>query len=102
MIFIYITCATKEQAEKIAFLMLKSRLVACANIFPVNSLYWWNDKIENDNEFVLILKSLDKNFDQICTKVKQNHSYDVPCIIKIQCEADNMFLNFAKKKLSEK
>ena len=36
---------------------MKEELVACANYFPVNSIYFWKNKIEKDKEYVLICKS---------------------------------------------
>jgi len=80
MIIIYITCKDSEEAEKIAEHLLKERLIGCANIFPVKSIYWWKGKIEKNDEVVLLAKSKKEKFKSIELAVKKIHSYDIPLI----------------------
>lgn len=81
MIFIYIVCSNLKEATRIGKAIVKKRLAACANIFPIQSFYWWQKKIVRDKEIVLILKSPKKNFSVIEKEVKKIHSYKVPCIV---------------------
>ena len=80
MIIVYITCRDEKEAKKISTHLLKKRLIACANIFPVKSLYWWKNKITEENEYVIIAKSKREKFKNIKEQTKNIHSYDVPCI----------------------
>jgi periplasmic divalent cation tolerance protein len=89
MIFIYVTCASKKEAEKISGALLKKKLVACTNYYPINSMYWWKGRIEKAREFALILKTADKNFEKIRKEIKKIHSYAVPCIIEIRLNRIN-------------
>lgn len=98
-IFIYITNPTKKEAKKIARYLLKRRLIACANIFPINSLYWWEGKIVDNNEFVLIVKTTKNNFGKVKKEVEKIHSYKIPCIIKIPGIANKKFFNWIKKEI---
>ncbi len=102
MILIYITNPTKNDAQKVAKLLLEKRLIACANIFEIESLYWWEGKIEISKEFVLIGKTVEKNYNKIKKKVKEIHPYKIPCILKIKTEANNEFLNWVKKEIKTK
>ena len=52
--------------------LVKKRLIACANIFPINSMYWWKGKIVNYKESVIIAKTLEKNFKKVINEVKKN------------------------------
>lgn len=81
-IFVYITNPTKKEAEKIARHLFEKRLIACANIFPVASLYWWKGKIERGKEFVLIGKTKEKNYRKIIKEIEKIHSYSIPCVVK--------------------
>ena len=90
-IFVYITNPTKEEAEKVARRLLEKRLIACANIFPVESLYWWKRKIEKAREFVLIGKTKDKYYGGIVGEVEKIHSYSVPCIAKVPVIFNNRY-----------
>lgn len=83
-IFIYITCASKEEAEKIGKLLLEKRLCACVNIFPnVSSMYWWKEKIETSQETIMIVKTRASLYEEIEKEVLKNHSYTCPCIALI-------------------
>jgi periplasmic divalent cation tolerance protein len=93
---IYITNPDRKTAKKIALRLLKKRLIACANIFPIESVYWWKGKIENAKEVVLILKTKE-NFNKIKNEVKKIHPYSIPCIIKFDAEANKEYEEWLKR-----
>ncbi|RLG70152.1 MAG: divalent-cation tolerance protein CutA [Candidatus Iainarchaeum archaeon] len=97
LIFVYITNPSKEDAIKIAKHLLEKRLIACANIMPISSLYWWEGKIAEENEFLLIGKTTAEKFEQVKEAVKQIHPYRIPCIAKIDVEANKEFEAWLKK-----
>lgn len=83
-IFIYVTCPEKNVAEKIATVLVRKKLCACANIFsPVKSIYRWQGKVQSDQEQVLILKTELKKFSQIERTIKKLHPYECPCIVAL-------------------
>lgn len=90
-IFVYITNPTKREAEKIARHLLEKRLIACANIFPVESLYWWKRKIEKAKEFVLIGKTKEKNYRRIIKEVEKIYSYSIPCVAKFPVDFNEKY-----------
>ena len=90
-IIIYITHSSEENAQKIADQLLQKKLVACANIFPIKSMYWWNGNIENENEYVSIVKTIPELWEVLQKEVKEIHPYDVPCIMKIEAEANKEY-----------
>lgn len=85
---IYVTCANKKEAEKISLHLLKKRLIACANIFPINSVYRWKGEIEKSKEYALLAKSKEKNFKKIKSEVERLHSYETPVIEKIKIDVN--------------
>ena len=92
MIFIYTTYSNENEAEKIAKILLEKKMIACANIFPIKSLYWWKGKIESSGEFVLIAKAIEDSFNMIKKEVENIHSYKIPCIIKLRIEPNEKYL----------
>ncbi|MBI2653658.1 divalent-cation tolerance protein CutA [Candidatus Woesearchaeota archaeon] len=96
----YITCKDKKEAEKISIRLLKKRLIACANIFPIKSMYWWEGKIVNDNEHVIIAKTNEKNFKKLENEARKLHSYQIPCILKINANANKDYDEWANKELN--
>lgn len=86
-IVVYITFPNLEKAQEITQTLLESRLIACATIFPCNSMYWWDNKIQNDSEFVVIAKTTTDKYDQLVLKVAEIHPYEIPCILKFDAQA---------------
>lgn len=80
-VIVYITAKDKEEALRIGEKLVREKLAACANIIPsIESIYWWKGNLEKDNEAVLLLKSVQGKAQRIIERVKELHSYDVPCV----------------------
>src|SRR5688572_5451395 len=89
-IFIYITCATQGEAREIGTKLVEEKLAACVNVFPsMTSIYKWEDRLEETEEAVMIVKTWRQHFKAIEAKVKEMHSYETPCICAIPVEAGN-------------
>lgn len=73
---LWLTCADKKEADKIADTLLAGHLVACAKQIPVSSDFRWQGKIEHSDEVLLVMESREGLFDQIDAEVKKVHSYD--------------------------
>ena len=95
----YITCKGRKEAEKISMQLLKKRLIACANIFPIKSIYWWQGRIINDKENVIIAKTNNKNFKKMEKEVKKLHSYTIPCILRIDTKANKDYEGWANREI---
>jgi periplasmic divalent cation tolerance protein len=77
---VYVTCEDEEEAMTISKSLLDKRLVACANIFPIRSLYWWEGEMVDDSEVAIIMKTQKRHMERVISEVKSLHSYEVPCI----------------------
>jgi len=83
-IVVLITAKDKKEAEKISRGLLEAKLIACANIIEgVQSLYWWQGKIDSSQEVLLVLKTKKILFKRVYTQVKSLHSYQTPEIIAL-------------------
>ena len=80
---VIVTYPDKEAAKKVAGLLVEERLAACAQIFPIESIYSWEGKIFDENEIMLFIKTKTSMFDKVSAFIRKNHSYDVPEIIQI-------------------
>jgi periplasmic divalent cation tolerance protein len=92
----YITCKNSVEAKKIANHLIKTKLIACANIIPsVHSIFLWKGKTSKSKESVIIGKTKKKLISKIIQSVKNIHSYDVPCIVFMNITDGNKpFLNW--------
>ena len=95
----YITCKDRNEAEKISMHLLKKRLVACANIFPIKSMYWWKGKIVKDKEHAVIAKTKDNKFKRLVNETKRIHSYSIPCILRLDAVQNKEYEQWANKEI---
>ncbi len=87
---VYITTATKDEARVIGKALVAERLAACVNIIEgMNSMYWWQGEIQDEQETVLIAKTRAARVEALIERVKQLHSYDVPCVVALPIRAGN-------------
>jgi len=77
---VLVTCATLEEARKIARDVVEKRLAACVNIVThaVESFYTWEGKIEDSSEYLLIMKTSEERVEELQKEVLAIHSYDTP------------------------
>jgi len=75
--------APRKDAEKIARHLLERRVAACVNIADVKSLYWWEGKIEEDEEALLIVKTSTDKLNDLVKEVRAVHPYQVPEVVAL-------------------
>jgi periplasmic divalent cation tolerance protein len=86
------TASSEIEAKKIAHGLLSKKLAACVNIVPqVQSIYEWQGKIEESQEFLLIIKTRQLLAKSVTAEIKALHSYDVPesIVLPIQSDGSN-------------
>jgi len=82
---VYMTTENKEQAREIGRVLVRERLVACVNIIDgMSSIYWWEGKVQEDSETVMIAKTKANLVGELTERVRKLHSYDVPCVVSMQ------------------
>jgi len=84
---ILVTAGSEEQAVSIARTLVNERLAACVNIVgPVRSIYRWRDAIEDDREYLLIVKTRAMHYMKVETRVRQLHTYEVPEVLALNAD----------------
>lgn len=79
---IYVTYPNKEEAQRVSSALIEERLVACANILAAHdSLYWWDDAVQSEQEVAVLYKGVAARFDDVKRRILALHSYDVPCVV---------------------
>lgn len=99
-IYCYITNSSKEEAQKVARHLLNRKLIACANMFPISSMFWWKGEIEEGEEYVLLGKSLPEKYDRIKEEAGMVHEFETPCIIKISAQANESYYAWMKEEVN--
>lgn len=98
-ILLYVTTPSEKEAQNISKHLLKQKLIACCNFFPVKSNYWWKGKIVTGKEFVLILKTTTEKEKEVRKEIEKIHSYKIPCILKLDVKPNPKFGEWMKEQL---
>ncbi len=85
---IYVTFADETSAHQISRQLIDEGLIACANVFPIESMYWWKGSVAEENECVSLLKTTNAHWPKVHQRLQEIHPYDVPCIMRMSVEAN--------------
>jgi Uncharacterized protein involved in tolerance to divalent cations len=87
MLIVFTTAPNVSEAESLAFKIVEARLAACAQVLPsMKSFYFWNDAVQSEFEYLLMIKTLEEKFNELEAFIKANHSYEVPEIVAVTAE----------------
>lgn len=84
---VLITVTDEDEAVKIGKTLVEEKLAGCVNIIKgIRSIYFWQGKVEDEPEVLMIVKTKTDLFDELEKRVKSLHSYTVPEIIGIKID----------------
>ncbi|MFW9874334.1 MAG: divalent-cation tolerance protein CutA [Candidatus Thorarchaeota archaeon] len=91
-----VTVPNIEEGKKIAKVLVETKLAACVNVIHnILSIYRWKGKIEETNEFLLLIKTIEENNELIIEKINEIHSYEIPECIGFKIETGSeKYLNW--------
>jgi len=87
-IVVFITTSNREEAARLADMLVGSRLAACVQILPeIESVYRWKGQVQREAEVLLLAKSTRDRFDELEKQTRAIHSYEVPEILAVPAAA---------------
>lgn len=89
MVLIYTTCKDEGEAKKLGKLIIERHLASCVNIWPIGSIYFWEEKLTEDTEAVLLIKTSESKIAEIEQLLVENHVYATPFIGSIDVRRIN-------------
>lgn len=96
-IAVYITHESEEAAKLLCDHLLERKIIACANVFPITSSYWWAGAIANEKEYVSIVKTTTENWEILEKEVIAQHPYEIPCIMKMEVSANEAYEHWIRE-----
>ena len=102
---VLVTCATLEEARKIARGVVEKHLAACVNIVThaVESFYTWEGKLEDSSEYLLMMKTTEERLGELQKEVLGLHSYDTPEFIVVPIiEGSEKYLQWLSESVEAK
>ena len=82
-LLVYVTHPSKPEALRVTAELLNSHLIACANFFPIESMYWWDGRLSSTEEIVTLYKTTHENADAVRSIIESSHKYEIPCIMRL-------------------
>lgn len=80
----------QDEAETMARALVEERLAACVNVVPkLRSFYWWEGKVQEDDEAMLLIKTTEARFDALMEYVREEHPYELPEALALAIEDGN-------------
>jgi periplasmic divalent cation tolerance protein len=86
---VYITTKDEEEARRIGKALVGEKLAACVNFHPIESIFRWQGEISQEDEVAMLAKTKAELVDEVIIRVKELHSYEVPCIVVLPVEKGN-------------
>jgi periplasmic divalent cation tolerance protein len=87
-IVVFITTANREEAARLADMLVGSRVAACVQILPeIESVYRWKGQVQREAEVLLLAKSTRDKFDELERQIRAIHSYETPEILAVEAAA---------------
>ncbi len=77
------TAGAEEEARRLAEGLVAGRLAACVQILPVTSIYTWQERLHQDPEWLLLIKTTAARYGDVETFIREHHSYQVPEIVQV-------------------
>jgi periplasmic divalent cation tolerance protein len=101
-IVVFMTAANREEAARLADMLVGSHLAACVQILPeIESVYRWQGKIERQEEVLLLAKSTSDKFGELDREVRALHSYETPEIVAVSLtKVSEPYLKWLNQSLS--
>lgn len=97
----YVTYPNEATAQQIAGQLVNRRLAACANIFPIQSTYRWEAALQNEDEWVSILKTRTTLESALEQAILELHPYETPCILRYEGRANAAYEQWVEQETSE-
>src|SRR5579862_1203914 len=73
---------TEQQALDIGEALVRRRYATCVNLVPsTRSIYRWKGKVCEDSEFLLVIKTLAREYDAVAHTIREVNSYELPEIL---------------------
>ena len=83
LVLLYVPCGSEDEALGLARALVEARLITCANLHPIRSVYRWEGRVVDEAEVVLLAKTTADQATAAEAEIRRRHSYEVPCILRL-------------------
>ncbi|MBS3055644.1 MAG: divalent-cation tolerance protein CutA [Candidatus Aenigmarchaeota archaeon] len=84
MIVVYFTAKDEKEGLKIGEVLVKEKIAACSNVFPIKSIYRWKGEVRRGREVAVFVKTKNNLYKKVVKRIRELHSYELPVIEKYE------------------
>ncbi len=89
MVFVYTTCNDADEARRLGKLMIEKKIAACVDTWPIQSMYYWEGKLEDRPQVMLMATTLEQKLQGAQDLIAENHRYSTPLIAGVDVRRIN-------------
>jgi periplasmic divalent cation tolerance protein len=89
MVFIYTTCKDMESARKLGQKIIESKIGACVDMWPIESMYYWKGEFQSKTQAMLMVSTIEKNLQGVDDLMSVKHEYNTPMIAGVDVRRIN-------------
>jgi periplasmic divalent cation tolerance protein len=93
-IAVFTTVGSEDEAKRIARTLVERKLAACVQISVIESFYRWNEAVQDEREYRLLIKTVDERYSAVEAAIRELHSYELPAIHA--CAIERIFAPYAQ------
>jgi len=103
-IVVFSSCASPDEADRIARALVEKRLAACVSVLPrARSIYRWKGAVESEEEQLLVIKTSRELFAEVRAEIEKQHSYEVPEIVALPIvDGSQRYLDWMDREMLER
>ncbi len=94
---LYVTHSAEAEARQLCDQLIERKLIACSNIFPMSSAFWWKGGVARESEWVSIVKTTNEAWTIVRQVIEALHPYEVPCIIRLEAVANEAYEDWIRE-----
>jgi len=100
-VLVLTTESNLKSAEELAKKILGRQLAACVSLKTIQSYYWWDGKIQDEEEVQLLIKTNRENMDELLNVLEELHSYAIPELILLNARTSRLYFNWMNSVLKD-
>ena len=89
MVFIYTTCKDLDEAKDLGEIIIKKRIAACVDYWPISSCFYWKGKLERVSHAMLLVTTFEAKLEDVNQIISEHHSYSTPLIAGVDVRRIN-------------
>jgi len=97
---VYVTFPNEKNAKSLASQIIELKLAAGANLFPINSTFWWQNAIQQEGEWAALFQTTTEGLSSLKHFVLEHHPYKVPCFIYYPVQANESYEEWVQNEVN--